>query len=637
MNTATHRGRQHRVVSIATMAAGLASLFAVLLTAAPSAEATSHTHAPAHASGAPTAHLVQARAAVKGDDDCLGPDIRCDVTAGAKAVAGAAGDAAAAAGGVAGAAKHVAGAQIPDPFAELGDQMASAVADAWTAGMLSLWSAGLYVLKLVLTFADHFLTPDLATDGPGQDVYAYTFWIASVLVVVMAMIQLGVAAFRREGKSLARVAVGGAQFVIVWAAWLGYCVVVVAACSGLTRGLMEALLGVSTWSKWDPLSGIDAGDITDGAVATVLGLLGLVLWLAALGHLLIMLARAASLIVLVATGPISAAGLLADAGRSWFWKSLRWFHAAAFTPVVMVLVLGLGVQLATGVAAGLSDSTAKAIGTALPSVMLICVACVAPLALFKLLAFVDPGTASGASFRQGMAMQGGLQGLVGGGSSGFAGSSGGSAGSAASSADGNGRSAGESGAEGSTNDRFSQATQNGLSSFGGAVGGALAKGMGAVQKVGTQGASLMSDETNQTGVGHHTYGPDFSNIRSSGSSSSASSGNGRHPADDGGGGGGGGPDGGSGAGCGDGGDQSGESDASNPAPQAAPPQPIGAPPAPAAQANSAGGSGDGGTSDPRSSGNRPGGGKPGGGKPGGAGGGASGAGGAAAEAPVVPA
>lgn len=467
--------------------------------------------------------VSNASAAGVAEEGCVAPDVQCEMATTEASDGGAVGFVRDVSSLAVGATLEA----IPNPFAELGDRVASAAADAWTAAMLAVWSAGLYVLKLVLGFADYFLTPDLSADGPGRRVYEYTFWIAAALVVVMSMVQLGVAAIRRDGKSLARVAIGGAQFVVVWAAWLGYCVAVVTACSGLTRALLEALLEVDSWQDWDPLGGMDASKVTDGVVATVLGLLGLVLWLAALGHLLVMLARAASLIVLVATGPIAAAGLVADAGTSWFWKSLRWFHAAAFTPVVMVLVLGLGVQVATGVADGLSDSTAKAVGTALPAVMLICVAAVAPMALFKLLAFVDPGTPSGASFRQGMAMQGGVEGLLSGRATG---------GSGASETDAHGRSAGESGAESASNARFAQATQAALGGGGGgasagagtaggmagigAVAGGLGAGLGVVaagiglmQKVGSEATGLLSDQTNQAGVGHHTYGPDFSGLR----------------------------------------------------------------------------------------------------------------------------
>jgi hypothetical protein len=393
---------------------------------------------------------------------------------------------------------------LPNPFDALGDVVGRATADAWTAAMLALWEAGLFLLRIVLTFADIFLTPDLSPGGPGRDVYAYALWIALALVVIMTMVQLGVAAFKREGKSLARAAVGGAQFVVVCSAWFLYCATLIAACGALTKALMKALLGVETWAGWDPMGGFPLQTVTDAGVATVLGLLGLVLWIAAIGHALVYLARAAALLVLAATGPIAAAGLVSDAGRSWFWKSLRWFHAAALTPVLMVLVLGIGVQFSTGVAAHLADDAAKSIGTALPAVMLVCVSAVAPLALFKLLAFVDPGTPSGASFRQGMALQGGLQGLLTG-----QGSSQGGGTTSAASADANGRSAGEQGAEESTGGRFNGATQ-GLVGKLGPVGTGLAAGLGLLASAGAKGASLLADESNQSGVGHQTYGPDFS-------------------------------------------------------------------------------------------------------------------------------
>lgn len=394
---------------------------------------------------------------------------------------------------------------IPNPFEAIGDVIAKAAADAWTAAMLAVWNSGLFVLRIVLTFSELFLTPDLRADGPGKDVYAFTLWLALALVVILAMIQLGAGAFKREGKGLARAFIGAGQFVLVCACWFGYCVMTVAACGAITKALMKSLLKVQTWPDWDPLGGLGIEDITDAGVATALAFLGIFLWLAAIGHVLVYLARAASLLVLTATGPLSAAGLVSDFTRSWFWKSLRWFHAAAFTPVLMVMVLGIGVQFANGVAAHLADGTAKAFGTALPAVMTILISVVAPLALFKLLAFVDPGTPSGASFRQGMAIQGGLQGLL----SGGGGAGGGS--SAASTTDGSGRSSGEQSAEASTGDRFSKSTQGVIGSVG-PVGQAFAAGLGIVSSAGAKATSLMSDETNQAGAGQSTYGPDFSNM-----------------------------------------------------------------------------------------------------------------------------
>ena len=529
------------------MLTGLLLVALVVLAAAP-ADAVSH---------APTASAsTQTRPAVTPSADCLGPDVLCDadgaildrggnmLKSSADVLGGLPGLPRAGARGLAGlpgvpdpsglfdgAIPGLDG--IANPLDGLGEAVAKAAADAWTAAMLAIWSSGLFILRIVLTFSEMFLIPDLRAEGPGKDVYGFTLWLAGALVVVLTLVQLGIAAFKREGRGLGRALIGAGQFVVVCACWFGYCTLIVAACGVLSRALMQSLLGVNTWPDWEPLGGMAAQDITDGTVATVLAFLGVFLWIAAIGHILVYLARAAALLVLTATGPLSASGLVAEATRSWFWKSLRWFHAAAFTPVLMVIVLGIGVQMVGGVAAHLADGAQKSIGTALPAVMLILVSVVAPLALFKLLAFVDPGTPSGSSFRQGMGAVGGLQGLFSGGGRGGGGAVGGGS-NAASTSDESGRSAGESSSESSTGDRFSKSTQSVLGRLGPA-GGGVAAGLGMVTSMGAKAAGLLTDQTNQAGVGQNTYGPDFSAMGSNSRSNPNGQGDpnglgpGRHP------------------------------------------------------------------------------------------------------------
>ena len=399
-----------------------------------------------------------------------------------------------------------------NPFTYLAGAAGKVAGDAWTVVMLSFWSAGLWLLRFVLGLVDAFLTPDLREGGPGATVYRTTFWVAATLVLFMAMVQFGVAAFRRDGQSLARVAVGTAQFLMVWVVWLTYAVAVLAACGGLTRAVMRATMGVDAWSQWQPWAAFSTNDVTDAAVATVLGIMGLFLVLAAIGHLLVMLTRAGALLVLAATTPIAAAGLVSDAGRSWFWKSLRWFHAAAFTPVLMALVMGVGIQLTTGVVTSDGDSVAAAVGTAVPGVMLILIGCFAPLALFKMLAFVDPGTSSGAAMRSGLAAQGGLQGLLPGGSAPTSSATSG----AASSTDGNGRSAGEDASADATTSRFASSA-GALMGVLGPVGQAGSAGMGVAASLGSRAAAIGADLSNQMGVGHGNYVPDIpTNQRGSG-------------------------------------------------------------------------------------------------------------------------
>src|SRR4051812_42155725 len=191
-----------------------------------------------------------------------------------------------------------------NPFAHLAGVAGKLVADGWTAGMLSVWNCGLWLLTHVLALVDAFTTPDLSETGPGAQIYRYTFWIAGSLAVTMAVLQLGATALRRDGRSLARVLLGTGQFVVAWAAWLTYAVAVLAACGGLTQALMHSMLDVDAWAAWQPWQDFSTDDVTDATVATVLGFLGVFLVFAAIGHLLVMLTRAAALLVLAATGPI---------------------------------------------------------------------------------------------------------------------------------------------------------------------------------------------------------------------------------------------------------------------------------------------------------------------------------------------
>ena len=202
-----------------------------------------------------------------------------------------------------------------NPFTYLGSAAGKVVADGWTAAMLGLWNAGLWLLKLVLTIVDAFTVPDLSEGGPGAQVYQMTFWVAGALMLLLAMVQLALTAARRDGKSMARVLVGTGQFVMVWAGWIALAVLIVAACGGLTRALMSKLLHIDKWAQFDPLgTQISTKDISDGTVATVLGFMGIFMVFAAIGHLLVMLTRAGALMVLAATTPIAAGGLVSDAG-----------------------------------------------------------------------------------------------------------------------------------------------------------------------------------------------------------------------------------------------------------------------------------------------------------------------------------
>ena len=392
---------------------------------------------------------------------------------------------------------------IPNPFDIIGSQAGRIVTDGWIAMWLSVWNGGQWLLRLILGWMDAWLTPDLSASGPARTIYPATFWLAGAVLLVMAVVQIGIAAGRRDGSGLARTLIGLAQFAVVWGGWLGYTAAIVTAAGGLTHAVMESLMGVTSWKAWAPWKPFDPSEIADAGVATVLGLMGLLLWIAAIGHLLVILTRDAALMVIVATAPIAAAGLANETTRAWFWKAFRWFHAAAFTPLLVVLVTGVGMKMAEGVATDGATGAQASIGTAVPAIVLICIAVVSPLALFKLLAFVDPGTSSGAAMRAGLVASGGIQGLLRGGTSSAADTSG-----TAAQTSGNGRSAGEDSAETATTTRASSAIQGAMAVLG-PVGRGAAAGLGALTTVGAYATTAMSDIANQEGVGNNSYYPDY--------------------------------------------------------------------------------------------------------------------------------
>jgi hypothetical protein len=380
------------------------------------------------------------------------------------------------------------------PMAWLGGAASVATADGWKGAMVALWSAAMWALAVAFKIIDAFSDPDLSATGPLRAVLPYTFGIGASVAVVMVLLQLGAIAWNRDGQSLARVLVGTAQFGAVWTMGLAAASAITTACAGLTTALLRALLKVDSFAAVAS-SFSEPRQVTDTVAATVLGITGLLVVLpAALGYVFIQLARCAALMILTTTSAISAAGLTSQIGRSWFWKSCRWFISASLISPLAALVLGIGVKISQQVVAGSGDKNAAAVGMALVSSMLVLIGAVCPLVVFRLLAFVDPGTSSGAAVRSSFAASGGVASLIGGKPSGAdAGSSAGTAQVAG------GRSMGESDADSATQGRFAQS----MNSLGGALTSA-----GNTMAAGVSGASnIGADVLGAAGVGHQ--GPSF--------------------------------------------------------------------------------------------------------------------------------
>lgn len=381
-----------------------------------------------------------------------------------------------------------------NPFNWLGDAASEGLADGFTSMMMALWSASLWLLTTVFALLDRFTTPDV-TDPGLRDLYGSTVWISAVIALIVGLGQIGLAAIRRDGRSLGTLAAGLAQYGAVLAGWIVVAAGVITSSAAIARGLLDQLVGVDDFAAFPAGAGWDV--TVSGAVeSTVLGICGLfVLIPASFGYLVIMLVREAALLVLTATMPIAAAGALGEGTRRWMWTAIRWFLAASLTSPLLALVLGLGVHIGeASLPTTAEEDVPASIGMAVVGCVTMLVACVCPMALFRLLAFVDPGTASGASMRSSLAANGGVAGIFGSPKTADATSE------AASQPAPDGRSGSESSADAGTSSRFGGA----LSSIPGA-GLTLGSVIRQVAETGRRGASLSVDVLGQSGVGHQGY------------------------------------------------------------------------------------------------------------------------------------
>ncbi|MDR1432015.1 MAG: hypothetical protein LBI99_07825, partial [Propionibacteriaceae bacterium] len=273
---------------------------------------------------------------------------------------------------------------LADAIINVAEQFLAKICLMFWEGCIAIWAFFQGVLDLVTK-----VDLDAGNDHPLGKVLPTTMWIALALATVLLVGQLMITLARRDGKQLGRAVMGSVQFVLVCAAVFGIAVLIDRACTALARDLSVNLLKIDDFFNFNfdgSLSGL-ATQTVGTANAVVLAVCGPFVVLASFAHFFIQLALSASKIVILATLPISAAGLVMDSTKVWFFKSLRWFVAACVAKPLMTLVFAVAVKYSEAVSVSQPDAP---LGSALASVALICVAVVSPMALFKLLAFVDP-------------------------------------------------------------------------------------------------------------------------------------------------------------------------------------------------------------------------------------------------------
>lgn len=276
------------------------------------------------------------------------------------------------------------------------DGLGDMFSDAIDKTMKAIWEAGLYLLRFVFGMIDELSAFDLSVDANGNPTSPAVSAVWGDLRNVALVIALGLF-FWQLTSSVLR---GGRGF---WRASTGP--VAFGLALGMTTALVAALLAAADYLAVQLLQkGLDSGsfsaafDQSVGHEKFVQGVNGVVLGIVAIigvipagiGYLLEMIFRQGAILVLVATVPITAAGLTAQTTASWFWRSLRWIIAAIMMKPALALTLVVGVRML---------EHPEGIFGLLVGIGVLLIALTCPFVLFKFFAFVDPSSEAGGALR----------------------------------------------------------------------------------------------------------------------------------------------------------------------------------------------------------------------------------------------
>ncbi len=243
-----------------------------------------------------------------------------------------------------------------------------------------LWGAGLQILRTGIGLADNAGTVNLdLTSGPLAAVWPVTLGIGLSLAGILFYAQL-VTVSVRGGRGLLRAVQGCAQFGVALAASAGVFALLVLVADSLTEFILGKGLGSANFASAFVKTGFSdtTANAVKGPALALLSVFGVIP--IGLGFAFENVMRAATIYLLVAVIPITAAGLLSSSTRSWFWKTANWAMAAIAVKPVMALALWIGVAVA-GSGSGLAQL--------ITGLALMFVSLWAPLALFKLFAFTS--------------------------------------------------------------------------------------------------------------------------------------------------------------------------------------------------------------------------------------------------------
>jgi hypothetical protein len=262
----------------------------------------------------------------------------------------------------------------------VGGAVSSAASGVFNGLSEFLWGAGLEILQTGLQLADDVGTVNLdLSSGPLASVWPVTLGIGCSLAGILFYVQL-VTVTARGGRGLLRALQGVAQFGIALAASAAMFALVLLVADGITVQILDHGLSSANFAGAFDKTGFSdtTANTVKGPALALLSVFGVIP--IGLGFAFENVMRAATIYLLVAVIPITAAGLLSGNTRSWFWKTANWALAAIAIKPVMALALWVGVAIA-GSGSGLAQL--------ITGLALLFVSLWAPMALFKLFAFTS--------------------------------------------------------------------------------------------------------------------------------------------------------------------------------------------------------------------------------------------------------
>lgn len=305
------------------------------------------------------------------------------------------------------------------------DKANEAVDSAFDDAMKEVWNWAGSALAAVFGFIDHLTTPNLDVQhGPLAGIIPLTTWLGGAVAVLVGFIQICRALINRilgrTDEGLVRLAIGLAQYAVISGCGIGILDGLVGCANQLATAILHAGLHVDSWKGVTTAHGIwlNQVDRSGGAGLGIVAFLCIIP--AAFGFAAEELVRDGAILILSATIPILAAGLLSTSTRKWFWTGLQWAISLIILPPTVALVMSIGFKIASGMSSGTThNGHADGAGSTMVGLivggLVLLLSMICPLFLFKLMAFVDPGTGSG------QALRGWLDGFGGGGKDGSGG------------------------------------------------------------------------------------------------------------------------------------------------------------------------------------------------------------------------